>query len=43
MGLVLPFSLMVNIVYVVNGYVGILLLTLMLVKSLTRTARTRRA
>lgn len=42
-GLVLPFSLMVNIVYVVNGYVGILLLTLMLVKSLTRTARTRRA
>lgn len=29
-GLVLPFSQMVNIVYVVNGYVGILMLVLML-------------
>lgn len=32
-GLVLPFSQMVNIVYVVNGYVGVLLLVLMLVKT----------
>jgi uncharacterized membrane protein YkvI len=30
-GLVLPFSQMVNLVYVINGYVGILLLILMLV------------
>jgi uncharacterized membrane protein YkvI len=30
-GLVLPFSQMVNLVYVINGYVGILLLALMLV------------
>lgn len=34
-GLVLPFSQMVNIVYVINGYVGIVLLALMLI----RTAR----
>lgn len=32
-GLVLPFSQMVNVVYVINGYVGILLLVLMLVKT----------
>lgn len=32
-GLVLPFSQMVNIVYVINGYVGILLLVLMLIKT----------
>ena len=38
-GLVLPFSQMVNIVYVVNGYVGILLLVLMLVKTGTRLLR----
>ncbi len=38
-GLVLPFSQMVNIVYVVNGYVGILLLVLMLVKTGTRLVR----
>lgn len=38
-GLILPFSKMVNIVYVVNGYVGILLLVLMLVKTGTRLAR----
>lgn len=38
-GLVLPFSQMVNIVYVVNGYVGILLLALMLVKTATRLLR----
>ena len=38
-GLVLPFSQMVNIVYVVNGYVGILLLVLMLVKTGTRLIR----
>jgi len=30
----LPFSLFVNIVYVVNGYVGILLLILMVIKSI---------
>ncbi|GAA5226339.1 YkvI family membrane protein [Paeniglutamicibacter antarcticus] len=38
-GLILPFSKMVNIVYVVNGYVGILLLVMMLVKTGTRLAR----
>lgn len=40
-GLVLPFSQMVNIVYVVNGYVGILLLALMLVKTGTRLVRSQ--
>ena len=39
--LVLPFSQMVNIVYVVNGYVGILLLALMLVKTGTRLVRSQ--
>lgn len=38
-GLLIPFSQMVNIVYVINGYVGILLLVLMLVKTFTRAAR----
>ncbi|GAA0196075.1 hypothetical protein [Glutamicibacter creatinolyticus] len=38
-GLVLPFSQMVNIVYVINGYVGVVLLVLMLVKTATRLAR----
>lgn len=38
-GLVLPFSQMVNIVYVINGYVGILLLVLMLAKTGTRLLR----
>ena len=38
-GLLLPFSQMVNIVYVINGYVGILLLVLMLVKTGTRLVR----
>lgn len=38
-GLVLPFDQMVNIVYVINGYVGILLLVLMIVKTVTRAAR----
>ncbi|GAA1750806.1 hypothetical protein [Kocuria aegyptia] len=38
-GLVLPFSQMVNIVYVINGYVGILLLALMLVKTGKRLAQ----
>jgi uncharacterized membrane protein YkvI len=38
-GLVLPFSQMVNIVYVINGYVGILLLVLMLVKTGMRLVR----
>ncbi|EMY35804.1 hypothetical protein D477_002401 [Arthrobacter crystallopoietes BAB-32] len=38
-GLVLPFSQMVNIVYVINGYVGILLLVLMLAKTGMRLVR----
>lgn len=38
-GLVLPFSQMVNIVYVVNGYVGIGLLVLMLAKAVVRRIR----
>lgn len=38
-GLALPFSDMVNLVYVINGYVGILLLVLMIVKTVTRVAR----
>lgn len=38
-GLLLPFSQMVNVVYVVNGYVGILLLVLMLARTGTRLAR----
>lgn len=33
LGLMVPFSKMVNIVYVINGYVGIILLVLMLVKT----------
>ncbi|WP_313810437.1 hypothetical protein [Glutamicibacter sp.] len=37
-GLAVPFSQMVNIVYVINGYVGVLLLVLMLVKTFTRIA-----
>ena len=32
-GLLIPFSQMVNVVYVINGYVGILLLVLMLAKT----------
>lgn len=35
-GLRVPFSTMGNIVYVINGYVGILLLVMMLVKTFTR-------
>ena len=35
-GLLLPFSQMVNVVYVVNGYVGIFLLVLMIVKTCRR-------
>ena len=38
-GLVLPFDQMVNIVYVINGYVGIVLLALMIIKTVRRTAR----
>lgn len=38
-GLRVPFSRMVNIVYVINGYVGVLLLILMLVKTFTRMKR----
>ena len=41
-GLVLPFSQMVNVVYVINGYVGILLLVLMLIKTGTRLLRRQR-
>lgn len=36
LGLLVPFSKMINIVYVINGYVGILLLVLMLYKTLRR-------
>jgi uncharacterized membrane protein YkvI len=38
-GLVLPFSQMVNIVYVINGYVGILLLAMMLLRTVLRIVR----
>ncbi len=38
-GLRVPFSTMVNIVYVINGYVGVLLLVLMLVKTLAGKAK----
>lgn len=38
-GLVLPFSQMVNIVYVINGYVGIVLLALMVLKTVLRVVR----
>ncbi|MBB5830565.1 YkvI family membrane protein [Brachybacterium aquaticum] len=38
-GLVLPFSQMVNLVYVINGYVGVILLALMLVRTITRVVR----
>ncbi len=38
-GLLIPFSQMVNVVYVVNGYVGVILLVLMLAKTFTRLAR----
>lgn len=41
MGLLLPFSQMVNLVYVINGYVGILLLVLMIVKTCGRVMRRR--
>lgn len=36
LGLLVPFSKMVNIVYVINGYVGIVLLVLMLYKTFRR-------
>jgi uncharacterized membrane protein YkvI len=43
-GLVLPFSQMVNTVYVINGYVGIVLLVLMIVRTVRHLAtRSRRA
>lgn len=35
-GLLLPFDRLVNIIYVINGYVGIMLLVFMLVKSIRR-------
>lgn len=38
-GLVLPFSQMVNIVYVINGYVGIILLVMMLLHTVLRLVR----
>lgn len=37
-GLVLPFSQMVNIVYVINGYVGIVLLALMIIRTVRHLA-----
>ncbi|WP_291277706.1 hypothetical protein [Galactobacter sp.] len=42
-GLILPFDQMVNLVYVINGYVGIVLLAFMLVKTVTRSVSSRRA
>ena len=41
-GLVLPFSQMVNIVYVINGYVGILLLVMMLITTVLRLTGRRK-
>jgi uncharacterized membrane protein YkvI len=38
-GLVLPFSQMVNIVYVINGYVGILLLVMIILRTVLRLVR----
>lgn len=38
-GLVLPFSQMVNLVYVINGYVGMVFLALMLLKTILRLVR----
>ena len=40
-GLVLPFSQMVDIVYVINGYVGILLLVMMILRTVLRLVRRR--
>ncbi|MGC2939089.1 MULTISPECIES: YkvI family membrane protein [unclassified Brevibacterium] len=37
-GLVLPFSQMVNVVYVINGYVGIVLLALMIIRTIRHLA-----
>ncbi|AXH97982.1 hypothetical protein DV701_06935 [Ornithinimicrobium avium] len=42
-GLLVPFSQMVNVVYVINGYVGILLLVLMLARTVRRVAARRAA
>ncbi len=39
LGLMVPFSQMVNVVYVINGYVGIVLLALMLIKTGTRIVK----
>ncbi|MEG1583493.1 MAG: hypothetical protein RR131_03935 [Anaerovorax sp.] len=36
-GLALPFNSLVNIIYVINGYVGILLIFFMIVKTIRRT------
>ncbi|WBL19980.1 YkvI family membrane protein [Citricoccus sp. NR2] len=41
-GLVLPFSQMVNIVYVINGYVGIILLAMMLITTVLRLTGRRK-
>ncbi|WFP16470.1 YkvI family membrane protein [Citricoccus muralis] len=41
-GLVLPFSQMVNIVYVINGYVGIILLVMMLITTVLRLTGRRK-
>ena len=37
-GIVLPFSQMVNIVYVINGYVGIVLLVVMVIRTVRHVA-----
>lgn len=34
-GLLIPFDKLINIVYVINGYVGVILLVLMVIKSIT--------
>lgn len=38
-GIVLPYAKLINIVYVINGYVGILLLVIMVFKSVTKKLR----
>ncbi|MCG7428083.1 hypothetical protein MHY20_10805 [Helcobacillus sp. ACRRO] len=37
-GLILPFSDMVNLVYVINGYVGVILLIMMIIRTVRRVA-----
>lgn len=42
-GLALPFNSLVNIIYVINGYVGILLIFFMIVKTIRRTMAKKNA